>query len=220
MTKEETKLLKDFFKSDLDEAEYFGVSKEGSITLEEYQARMKDIDLKFQKMAQFEVESIKKKCPWVDEVWFYGVQNPLSREFFSTSIHFFDVEGRQSYVYYDKSKGKYWTIWKPNAFSNLSRKFSTDINRYYEVVEKLQSELKEIEEIGKEVYNNKLDEKISISENFQATYRPDGGLYVFKIPNLDHVTAYLKPNVKNYDKPMLKDKNNAKILTKILLKNN
>ena len=50
--------LRDFIKSDLNEAEFYGVSRDNSITLEEYLEKTKDLDYQFQQMAQFEIFSI------------------------------------------------------------------------------------------------------------------------------------------------------------------
>lgn len=213
------KIIKDFFKSDLDEAEFFGVSREGSITLEEYRERMQDIDYRFQQMAQFEVFSIRIKCPWVRDVWFEGLQNPKTKEFFLTCIHFFAEDGRKLYTKFDKKTESYNPNLNVPKIYLLNKGVRLDLEREKDF-SKIQEELKEIERIGQEVYNDKLHDKISVSENFKAVYRPDGGLYVSTEPNSDHVTAYLKPNVKNYDKTMIKDKDKNKMLKKILLKNN
>ncbi len=215
MEKNKIKLIKEFVMSDQDESEFFGVSKENSITLEEYYDYMKDVDRRFQKMAQFEIESIKKKCPWVKEVWFEGLQNAKTKEFFLTSIHFFSVDGREIYTNLNKKTDTYDYNFNIPKLYLLSKKVRADVQRKHDFA-KIQEELKEIEKIGHDIYDDKFHRKDSISETFDACYRPDGGLYLFSDYNL--VTAFLKPCVKNYDKPIIKDKNSNRVLKKILLK--
>lgn len=211
------KIIKEFFKSDKDEAEFFGVSRDNSITLEEYQARMKDLDYQFQNMAKFEIFSIKRKCAWVDEVWFSGKQN-YKGKYLIKEIGIFAKDGSEIYTHLNKEKGEYGCNLEglPLIFL-LHKGIRTDLKRLQEFY-KIQEELKEIESIGKDVYNGKLYDKKSVSDNFKATYRPDAGLYLFD-SNLDNVTAYLKENRKNYDKPLVKDKDKGKLLRKVLIKN-
>lgn len=216
MDKIKNKLIKMFIESDFDEAEFFEVSKDNSISLEEYYELMKDEDYKFQKMAQFEIQSIKIKCPWVNNVWFESMQNKKTGEFFLSSIHVFSKEDEEIISSFGDKDGKFdfstnypkIFLISPNIRRNLKRR--NDLQLCTE-------ELKEIGEIGKYIYNNKLHDKESISDNFKAIYRPDGGLYLFS--DHDLVTCFLKPAVKNYDKPITKE-NDVRVLKKILLKNN
>lgn len=216
MDKIKNKLIKMFIESDLDESEFFEVSKDNSISLEEYYELMRDYDYRFQKMAQFEVKSIKEKCPWVKDVWFEGLQNAKTKGFFLTSIHFFSIDGREIYTSYDKKIDAYNHKIDVQKIYLLNKGIRLDVQRQKDFA-KIQEELKEIEDIGHYIYNDKLHDMSSISDNFKAIYRPDGGLYLFSVHDL--VTCFLKPAVKNYDKPITKE-NDVRVLKKILLKNN
>ena len=211
------KEIKEFIKSDVDEAEFFGLSKDNTITLGDYQEKMIDIDRKFQQMAQFEVFSIKRKCNWVKEVWFEAMQNTKSGEFFLSSIHIFTTDNRELAAHQDKKSEVYTANIEVPFFYLLNKGIKRDLERSQELY-KIQRELKEIESIGKDVYNGKLYDRKSVSDNFKATYRPDAGLYLFD-SNSDNITAYLKENRKNYDKPLVKDKDKVKLLRKVLIKN-
>lgn len=216
MEKAQRKIIKDFIDSDLDESEFFGVSKDNSITLEEYHEIMDDHDYRFQKMAQFEVESIKEKCPWVKEVWFQSMQYKKTGEFFLSNIHLFTIDNEEISVHRDNKTNVYSNEVEFPFFCLFNKAVKLYLERSQELY-KIQRELKEIESIGKEIYNNKLHDKLSVSDNFKAIYRPDGGLYLFTANHSELVTAFLKPSVKNYDKPITKE-NDARALKKILLK--
>lgn len=216
MEKEKLIRIKEFLSSDLDESEFFKVSKEDSISLDEYRQEMIDLDRRFQKMARFEVESIKRKCGWVDVIWFESLQDKKTGEFFLPTLHVFSKDGEDisSFEEIDGSfdfSAKFPKLFliNPNIRRNIERRKS---------IQKCQSELKEIDFIGKEVYDGKLYSKKSVSDTFTTDYRPDGGLYVFS--DYELVSAYLKPYVKNYDIPIIKDRDNIKLLSKVLIKNN
>ena len=216
MEKEKLIRIKEFLSSDLDESEFFEVSKKDSISLDEYRQKMIDLDRKFQKMARFEVESIKRKCGWVDAIWFESLQDKKTGEFFLPTLHVFSKDGKDisSFEEIDGSfdfSAKFPKLFliNPNIRRNIERRKN---------IQKCQSELKEIDLIGKEVYEGKLYDRKSVSDNFKAVYRPDSGLYLFN-SNSDNITAYLKENRKNYDKPLAKDKDKDKLLRKILIKN-
>ena len=216
MEKEKLIRIKEFLSSDLDESEFFEVSKEDSISLDEYRQEMIDLDRRFQKMARFEVESIKRKCSWVDVIWFESLQDKKTGEFFLPTLHVFSKDGKDvsSFGEIDGSfdfsvKFPKLFLINPNIKRNIERSKS---------IQKCQSELKEIGFIGKEVYDGKLYSKKSVSDTFTTDYRPDGGLYVFS--DYELVSAYLKPYVKNYDIPIIKDRDNIKLLSKVLIKNN
>ena len=83
---------------DKDEAEFFGVSRKNSMTLGEYQNEMKELDRKFQIRAQFEINSIKRKCNWVDEVWFYAMEDSQKHNLFFPTIYLYDKKGKKFLV--------------------------------------------------------------------------------------------------------------------------
>lgn len=215
------KKIKEFIKSDLDEAEFFGLSKDNTITLGDYQEKMIDIDRNFQQMAQFEVFSIKRKCDWVKEVWFYGMKDHTGQkdEFFLPTIYLIDKDGKEIFLTRDNiNNGTYEVETKIPRIYLLSSEVRQNMKRKQEIY-KIQTELLEIEKIANLIYkSNGLEEKDSISYNFHTSYRPESGLYLFNF-RLDNITAYLKENRKNYDKPLVKDKDKAKLLRKVLIKN-
>lgn len=209
--------LKDFIKSDLNEAEFYGVSRDNSITLEEYLEKMKDLDFQFQQMAQFEIFSIKRKCNWVDEVWFAGVQNHRGK-YELKGIAVFAKDGRGIFGCPNKD-GEYGCIVEglPRIFL-LHHGIRKDLKRLQEFY-KIQEELNEIDSIGSEVYNGYLSMKPSVSNNFGAKYHPDLGLYVNSV--YGDLATFTKPRMKDYHNPILKnDMDKAKVLQKILIKNN
>ena len=61
--------------------------------------------------------------------------------------------------------------------------------------------------------------KLSVSNNFGAKYHPDLGLYVNSV--YGDLATFTKPRMKDYHNPILKnDIDKAKVLKKILIKNN
>ena len=211
------KIIKEFFKSDKDEAEFFGVSRKNSMTLGEYQNEMKELDRKFQIRAQFEINSIKRKCNWVDEVWFYAMEDLQKHNLFFPTIYLYDKKGREIYAYSSKLDGNYEADEVPKIYQLTSAGKLDALRR--QDIGKIKQELTEIGNIAEGVYKYKLHGENSVSDNFNAIYRPESGLYVFT-SNSENISAHLKPNRKNYDKPLIKDNNNGKVLKKILIKNN
>lgn len=218
------KIIKDFIKSDLDEAEFFGVSKENSVLLEDYLSKMKDRDFKFHKIAKSEIESIKRKCDWVKDVNYdiYGRSyDELTLIYFNTpngcQLHAYQVIGEDGFTLYTA---------EPERYILYSKRHAEDRKRMKDLLT-IQTELEEIKKIGESVYGRDITEKHSVSENFDANYRPEIGLLVHN--NNDLLTAYptnqlfksdLRRDCYYGEHPIIKSdsKDNTRLLRKILIK--
>jgi hypothetical protein len=185
---------------------------------------MQDKDFKFLKMAQFEIESIKRKCTWVKDLR-YNIENKGSYDEI-TLIYFDTVEGRQLLGYRkEKENSKFeLSVYTPSGISFFNKNFSTDVKRMYELA-KIQEELKEIASIGFEIYNIEFNGRNSVSGNFKINYRPEIGLFIHNCRDL--VTVFPVREYQRNSKgsfygehPIIKINDNSKVRKKILIRNN
>lgn len=211
--------LKDFIKSDLDESEFYEIPRGDSMTLGEYLEKMKELDFQFQQMSQFEIFSIKRKCNWVDEVWFCGSESIITKRYSFKGINLYANDGREIYSHLLEKNGEYGVDLNgiPKIFL-LNKGVRTDLKRLQDFY-KIQDELKEIESIGSEVYKGNLPgTKFSLSSDFHCKYTPGWGLYLGYL--YDDVASYMNPDRKDFHKPILKDnKDKSKLLRKVLIPN-
>lgn len=209
------RLYDDFIKSDLDEADFYGVSRENSITLDEYLNEMHNIDRKFHKIANSEIESIKRKLNWVSEADFYDLQNNDKEGHHLSFIYLHTIEGRQICLYKYK-KRDFEISFRIPKFAFFDRAFSEDLKRRDDLP-KIFEELEEINKIGLGVYNEKLKSKGTVSDNFKVQYRPEAGLYLSD-NDCHYLCSYVKNGIKSANKPLVKDKEKGKVYKKILIK--
>lgn len=207
----------DFIKSSLNEADFYKVSSENSITLDEYMDKMHDTDRKFHKIANSEILSIRTKLDWVSSVDFYVTQKDdrYKEEHRIIFIYMNTVEGYKLCVYKYNKRDFDLHIPFPK-FAYFNKEFNSALSRREELV-KIREELEEIGQIGCDVYEGKLNKRESISDNFIACYRPEAGLYI-KDKDDDLVLVNLNERTKQLDKTIVKDKEKLKFCKKILLK--
>ena len=205
----------DFIKSDLDEAEFFGVSRDNSITLDEYLNEMHDVDHRFYKIAKSEIESIKRKLIWVDDVYFFSHEE-FARDDLDC-IYIKTIEGKLLLVVRDKYNETFNLIIHNPMLADLFKNESMrDQNRKKEF-ENVQVELDEIRKIGLQTYKGKLLPRESISETFNAIYRPESGI-VIADKDFNLFISPIKLGFLSLSKPIVKDKEKEKVYKKILLK--
>lgn len=204
-----------FIKSGLDEADFFGLPKDNTITIHEYLEEMHGVDFKFHKISYSEISSIKKKLNWVEDIDFYDTQCEDRDDQYLSYIYLHTNDGRTLSVtkYMDR---RFDLDVRTPKFKLFNKIYAKDLERRKELI-KVQEELEEIGKIGFQVYKGKLIPKESVSYNFMVHYRPEAGLYVFDNDS-DLFFSLLKHGVKCYDRPIVKDTEKPKIYSKILIK--
>ena len=216
----EAKII-NFLHSDENESEYFGVSKENTITLEEYHDRLRALDGSFRYHANSEVTFMKRKLDWVDEVGFYGLQISIGDIWKHTCINIFTKDGEEISAHLNPETGLYEAENKNiPKICLVSKRVRTRLQRQEELG-KVQRELEEIEKIAKETYDNQLNFKKSVSSNFEITYRPSIVMDVWYESDYDHElvsSVYENSDRRRIDVPYLSESSNRKILRKILVK--
>lgn len=209
-----------FLNSSKDEAEFFGVSKENAITLEEYHDWLRSIDGSFRYNANTEVSFMKRKLDWLDEVAFEGFQLSDTNEWSHTSIRLFAKDGEELWAKFNPDTGKYeGGLQNVPKIYLISKRIRTNLKRQ-EDIEQVQRELQEIEKIAREIYDGKLEFRKTISSKFEITYRPNAVMDVWYDPEYEHnlIASYYEPNKRKIDIPYLSESSNRKLGRKLYLK--
>ena len=184
---------------------------------------MKDRDFKFHKIAKSEIESVKRKCDWVKNVSY----DIFGRSYDELTLIYFDTKnGWQVHAYQVVGEDKFTLyIAEPERYIRYSKHHAEDRKRMKDLLT-IQTELEEIKKIGESVYGRDLTEKHSVSGNFDANYKPEMGLLVYRGNNL--LTAYATNQAFKSiygecyygEHPIIKSdsKDNTRLLRKILIK--
>ena len=212
--------IKLFLNCDLNEADYFSLSKDNLLTLKDYLLQFKDKDNDFTSSIQSQFESIKEKCSWVTSISFGGYIHK-DGIYGITSIYLNSEDGIDLVAEYNKKTNRYEGLIKEDKVPQIyliSRKIRKLLLRQKDI-NIIQDELREIERIGRDIYIDVLFPINSASENFQICYVPHTGLYVY-----DHhvlIAKYLMCKPKHVEKEFLRDNvKKEKLLRKILINPN
>ena len=212
------KVLCDFIESDLTESDYFGLSKDELITLKEYFLSMREKDKEFKELIKEPLDSMKDKCGWISSVGYNLLQQSSTDEYISSTIYLFPVIGRTQIVHksfwsdeYKDITDKVPLIYLLNRDIRMERKRTKDLPF-------IQDELREIDEVGKTVYDKLLYPKNTVSDNFMVFYTPNIGMDVYVPSDYNSLAYYYVRNMKLYDKPLIEDRQKEKVLTKIQIR--
>ena len=210
--------VKKFLNTTLTETEYYSLPKENLITLKEYLLQLKDKDNIFQTAIQEQFQSIKKKCVWLNAISFGGLINE-SGNYVITAIYLYSKDGIDLIANYNHLSDRYEDLTKnvPKVYL-LSGKVRKHLSRQKDI-DLIQEELREIENVGRNVYIDVLRPISSISNNFQIYYTPHVGLSIYSEDNL--IADYLNCSKKSKEKEYLKEEDSKeKLLRRILIKPN
>ena len=210
--------VKNFLNTTLTETEYYSLPKENLITLKEYLLQLKDKDNIFQTAIQEQFQSIKKKCVWLNAISFGGLINE-SGNYVITAIYLYSKDGIDLIANYNHLSDRYEDLTKnvPKVYL-LSGKVRKHLSRQKDI-DLIQEELREIENVGRNVYIDVLRPISSISNNFQIYYTPHVGLSIYNEDDL--IADYLNCSKKSKEKEYLKEKDSKeKLLRRILVKPN
>lgn len=207
----------DFLKSNLTESDFFGVSSKDLISLKEHLLRLKAKDQEFLTAVKPHIDSMKEKCGWLDEIAFSATQHDGTGEYLRTAIWLFPTEGRSLITHYDVKTKRYRDIAErvPKLYILLNKSIRTSVEREKELVS-VQEELREIDELGRLLYDGVLYARKSVSGNFCITYTPNIGMNVWWRDEL--VANYYIRKMKLYDRPYLSEEEKGQVLTRIQLK--
>ena len=202
--------IKMFLDNDIKESEFYHISNEDLVDLRDYLEALKLLDHMFRYLTSEELTVIKRKLDWVESVSYNGVQNKDGK-FFLESIHIFAKDNDEIIACRNKETGLYeGSIKNVPKLYLISPKVRTHIERQKEL-RKIQPELKEIESIGRNVYNDHLNRKESISGAFKISYAPGYGMLVSSDYELVAGFYDRKPKYKN--KTYFDDKAKNKVLS-------
>lgn len=210
--------VKKFLNATLTEAEYYSLPKENLITLKEYLLQLKDKDNDFQTAIQEQFQSIKKKCSWLSAISFGGLIHE-SGNYEITAIYLYSKDGIDLIANRNHSSDRYEDLTKnvPKVYL-LSRKVRKHLSRQKDI-NLIQEELREIENVGRNIYIDVLRPISSISNNFQIYYTPHFGLSIYN--EYDLIANYLNCSKKNKEKEYLTEEDSKeKLLRRILVKTN
>lgn len=210
--------VKNFLNTNLTETEYYSLPKENLITLKEYLLQLKDKDNNFQTAIQEQFQSIKKKCVWLSAISFGGLIHE-SRNYEITTIYLYSKDGIDLIANYNHSSDRYEDLTKnvPKVYL-LSGKVRKHLSRQKDI-DLIQEELREIENIGRNIYRDVLRPISSISNNFRISYTPHFGLSIYN--EYDLIANYLNCSKKSKEKEYLKEEDSKeKLLRRILVKPN
>ena len=214
-------IVHEFLKSDLTESEFFGLSKNNLINLKEYLLLLKLKDDDFRNMTQRQLASMKKKCDWLKEISFHGLQSSSTGEYIklSVGIRLYANDGNDLFAMFDEKTNSYVGSFKGNELPKIyliSKKVRNDIKRQDDF-KLITDELHEVEEIGKMIYYGWLYlKRDSISDNFQIYNTPSLGISLLSGNAL--LANYFERNIKYYEKPYLVEDAKKRMLTKVQLK--
>lgn len=210
--------VKNFLNTNLTETEYYSLPKENLITLKEYLLQLKDKDNNFQTAIQEQFQSIKKKCVWLNTISFGGLIHE-NGNYEITAIYLYSKDGIVLIANYNHSSDRYEDLTKsvPKVYL-LSEKIRKHLSRQKDI-DLIQEELREIENIGRNIYSDVLRPISSISNNFQISYTPHFGLNIYN--EYDLIASYLNCSKKSKEKEYLKEEDSKeKLLRRILVKPN
>mgnify|MGYP004466156597 FL=1 len=210
--------VKNFLNTTLTETEYYSLPKENLITLKEYLLQLKDKDNIFKTAIQEQFQSIKKKCVWLNAISFGGLINE-SGNYVITAIYLYSKDGIDLIANYNHLSDRYEDLTKnvPKVYL-LSGKVRKHLSRQKDI-DLIQEELREIENVGRNIYIDVLRPISSISNNFQIYYTPDVGLSIYNEDDL--IADYLNCSKKSKEKEYLKEEDSKeKLLRRILVKPN
>ena len=192
--------------------------KENLITLKEYLLQLKDKDNDFQTAIQEQFQSIKKKCSWLNAISFGGLIHEIGN-YELTAIYLYSKDGIDLIAKYNHSNDRYEDLTRnvPKIYL-LNRKVRKHLSRQKDI-DLIQAELREIENIGRNIYRDVLRPISSISNNFQIHYTPHFGLSIYN--DYDLIANYLNCSEKSKEKEYLKEEDpKEKLLRRILVKPN
>lgn len=210
--------VKNFLNTTLTETEYYSLPKENLITLKEYLLQLRDKDNIFQTAIQEQFQSIKKKCVWLNAISFGGLINE-SGNYVITAIYLYSKDGIDLIANYNHLSDRYEDLTKnvPKVYL-LSGKVRKHLSRQKDI-DLIQEELREIENVGRNIYIDVLRPISSISNNFQIYYTPHVGLSIYNEDDL--IADYLNCSKKSKEKEYLKEEDpKEKLLRRILVKPN
>lgn len=206
-----------FLTSGLKEEEFYHLKMKNLITLKEFLEVYKNLDEEFKLYVKSELDSIKNKCDWVEDIGFHALQDDLTGTYINSGIRLFANDDINLIANYNKATNKYEesNIQMPKLYL-ISKKIRTFFQRQ-EDLSMIQSELSDIDEIGRAFYDGLLYANYSISGNFEIHYTPSVGLDVFTEDEL--LASYSERHLKDYNKPFLSDEAKSRVLTLIQLEN-
>ena len=210
------KNIKAFINSGQTEADFFHLSNGDTITLGDYIQQRKEKDAEFLKLVKEPIQSMKKKCSWLDDISFNGLQQNHTKDFLMTSIWLFPTSGTPLITHVDKDSGEFLDLAERVPKIYLLRKSVRELVRRQKDLPMIQKELHDIDEAGCEFYVDALYPQTSISGHFHAHPKPNMGVYVFA-DDESLANFFVRP-MKVYDKPFLSDSEKNKVLTKIQMK--
>ena len=206
-------IVSGFLDSNLDEAEYFSLSKENLMYLRDFLEILKSKEEEFKNSIKTEEESIKHKCKWVDHVEFSGVQISNSNELFLSSIK---LEGKNTSLetFYNEGNKKYITCPRFIPKFICLTKWAKNKRATIESIKDIQEELLDIDNIGKDIFSGYLNTK-SASGKFGIDFIPfEGAILNNKYTTL----AFYGDNKPEYVEEKLDSLNKEEILNRILIK--
>lgn len=210
--------IKLFLNSDLDEADYFSLSKENLLTLRELLLQFKEIDNEFTSAIQEQFQSIKEKCNWLSSISFGGLVHE-NGTYEMTAIYLYSEDGIDIIASYNNKNNRYEGLAKnvPKIYL-LSGRIRKHLSRQNEI-EYIQDELLKVEEVGRDIYRDILVPVYSVSSNFRIHYTPHFGLSVYN--KYDLIANYYDCSKGHKEKEILEDEEvKEKLLTRILVKPN
>ena len=212
------KQIKLFLNSDLDEADYFSLSKESLLTLKGYFLWLKEKDSEFSSAIQEQFQSINAKCNWLSSISFGGLVHE-NGTYEMTAIYLYSEDGIDVIASYNNKNNRYEGLVKnvPKVYL-LSGRVRKHLLRQNEI-DLIQDELLKIEKVGRDIYRDILVPVYSVSNNFRIHYTPHFGLSVYN--KYDLIANYYDSSKGHKEKEFLEnEKIKEKLLTRILVKPN
>lgn len=96
-----------FLRSGLKEEDFYHLKMKNLITLKEFLEEYKSLDEEYQKFIKKEVELIKNKCNWIEDVGFYSLQNDRNGMYINTGVRLFAKDDINLIANYNKITNKY-----------------------------------------------------------------------------------------------------------------
>ena len=204
-----------FIESEYDEADYFDLSKEDLISLKDYLSILKEKSEKFKNLVKEPTCLIKEKCSWVRDMGYSSLQNPLLKNNNQTGIYLFAVDNIDLIALSDET-GKYEEISKQIPMLYLIRNKSRLVARRQNDLNLIQDELRDIDLIGKSIFDKDDYDKESISGHFVLSYMPNIDLSLWSYNDL--IIDFKERQMNLYNKPYLYSENKNKVLNRIQFK--
>ncbi len=207
-----------FLNTELTEADYFSLSKDGLITLKDYLTNLDAKDREFTIAIRKQFDSIKEKCSWLSSITFGGLVHE-NGTYELTAIYLYSEDGIDLVAVANRDTEKYEDLTKniPKLYL-LSGKVRKHLARQKDI-DLIQDELCEIENVGREMYKDVLRPLSSASDNFTIHYSPHFGLSVYN--DFDLIASYLSRAEKHKEKEYIKDEESkTKLLKRIMISPN